>query len=456
MKKTTLLCLACTLSLLVNAQIYDYCAKKTEYLTGLTDNSGLSSNAKSQTSNPGNVHEYYKNAKDLNFQEVKGKVKTTDESACQYLKEFEKEYTNYFNSKLQSLLNDFIEYTYQISKTDKTGAADAIKVGEELSDASLLIIPDNTTAIDLNKQIKELKIKVCGEAYAAFSKFPLHQKYMDKIVFSKKPIIYGKENEADFTNSFTGQDKIYGMVYLKKDIKTLNDGKDMDYIFFKMYIDGNESNWQPRKNLTAVDQTMKYWQFEIIPDPAEATGITAKDFMGAFKDISPRKHKIHVDMGDWNSGSDFELDWSNANVEQLEANANLAVEKAETNMAKKRQLPEEFIQPSKPYKDVELSQVNLTKMFKTVIPDCAQILKIHTDPGAYPEWNIVKNDINIPTKKGTASPIWVVWKTTDNLCWFTEAIWVEKAYEGGGKYSTAIAMFSGYRSALKIACENVK
>jgi hypothetical protein len=292
---------------------------------------------------------------------------------------------------------------------------------------------------------------------ADFSNFPVHQKYVDKIVFSKKPIVYGKENEADFVTSFTGQDKIYGMVYLRKDVRTLNYGSDMAYIYLKVYIDGNDMNYRPKKDLTSDDQTLCYWPFEIIPDPTEAIGTTATDFAGAFKSITLRKHKVHIDMGDWNSGGDFELDWSNAAPAQIEANAKKAVEMAETNMAKKRQLPEEFSMPSKPYKDPELSQANINKLFREAIPQCAQILKIHTDPGTIAEWNIVKNEYDIPIKKGIAESIWAAWKTTDNQCWYAKSIWIEKTYEGGGNYGPAIAVYPSHESGImKIACENVK
>jgi hypothetical protein len=44
-----------------------------------------------------------------------------------------------------------------------------------------------------------------------------------------------------------------------------------------------------------------------------------------------------------------------------------------------------------------------------------------------------------------------------NQCWFTDKIWIEKTYEGGGKYGSAVAEMPNFdRIMVKIACENVK
>jgi hypothetical protein len=434
-----------------------YCADVNDHLSYLTMNSGLE-RATAELIGAGTAQDYIEHAKASNFIQAKEKTKLSTDFQCEAIRKFETEYTEFFNDKLKGLLNDLIEYTYKISKTDKTRAEEASIIAQNLSDAAMLIIPSNTDAQDLNKQITEMKTKFAGTATAELSKFPMHQKYVDKIVFSKKPIVYGKENEADFTNKFTGQDKIYGMAYMKKDFKSLNRGETVNYIYQKLYIDGNDVNWQPRKDLTEADQTLKYWTFEIIPDPNEAIGLTCKEFTGAFKDLSPRKHKVHVDMGEWNSGGDFELDWTNGDAAQLEANSTKALEMAQNNIAKKTQLPEEFSIPSKPYKDPELSMANITRLFQAALPAGTKILKIHTDPGTSAEWNIVKNDIDIPVKKGNAESIWVVFKTSDdNQCWFTNKIWIEKTYEGGGKYGPATAICPSFdRAMVKIACENVK
>lgn len=73
-----------------------------------------------------------------------------------------------------------------------------------------------------DEQVKEMEKQIEAMREAQY-KMPLdqdegvtsttHQKYMNKIVFSKSEIVKKSENEASFTNTFTLADNIYGRIY---------------------------------------------------------------------------------------------------------------------------------------------------------------------------------------------------------------------------------------------------
>jgi hypothetical protein len=61
--------------------------------------------------------------------------------------------------------------------------------------------------------------------------------------------------------------------------------------------------------VSEVEKNISVLPFEIIADQTVDTSTTSEQFFNTyFKGLSPRKHTLKLNLGNWNSGSEFELD----------------------------------------------------------------------------------------------------------------------------------------------------
>lgn len=101
-----------------------------------------------------------------------------------------------------------------------------------------------------------------------------HKKYVHKIVFSSEPIIYGKEDESKFTNTFEYAQPIYAMAYFSKPIKDLDPAKWRHLNLVRRSLpDGepteNDKGWFDYDNW---DEAQTYLSFPVVKstsDPAK-------------------------------------------------------------------------------------------------------------------------------------------------------------------------------------------
>ncbi|HEX3007869.1 MAG TPA: hypothetical protein VHO90_09675 [Bacteroidales bacterium] len=397
-----------------------------------------------------NFDEYYTKVEGL---DLKNSVKT-----CSDMKSFCDSYTEYFNSLVKVCLNDFIEETYKL-KDNKVQALDMITKGAKLADAVILILPENEEAKSLYTEIHSTLDKMGGAMNAGMS--AIQKKYVNKIVLSKKPIVVGSENEADFLNTFTAADKIYGMIYFKSSIRDIQSanytGGDLT---INVTVDGTQAyGFEVKIPVEGGDDKLSYRSFEILPDPASATSTASLQFMeNHLKKLSPRKHTIKLDLGELNQGCTFSLDWSSADIEKLEADAKAASQAAYKNILAKRQLNEEFSMPSNYAKDPELGRDNIMKLTKAQAPNCAQVLKlvIFASKETANDWYVEKNELDIPKYKLANSSVYVAYKTTENRCFYTaDPVYPVRNYEGAGTYGAIDMNFKG-STWTEISCANVK
>lgn len=81
------------------------------------------------------------------------------------------------------------------------------------------------------------------------------------------------------------------------------------------------------------------------------------------------------------------------------------------------------------------------------------ILKLTIDAAGGNDYNINKNELDIPTIKVTNKPVWLAFKE-DGKCYFTKKYFT-RDYEGGGKYGQ-LELAASTASVTPIACENIK
>lgn len=298
-----------------------------------------------------------------------------------------------------------------------------------------------------------------------------HRADVGKILFSKTPIVIGKENPAQFTTQFTANDKIYAVAYLGKSLKQLT-GKSKDASGVYMYTVDNE----PNSNQSGVisfthndaDLNQSWYSIEIMPDPDKALhGLDAMEWYNAFTRLEPTKHTLKIDFtsekgnsGDYAAAfasGEITIDLTGMNLEVMRANAESASEKAKDNWARNNTtLPDWLSKPSKKFADPELNTANLQAIFqRRWAAEGRQVLKIITaENPPHEEWVLYKNDLGLPKEKVTGGKVGILFKAKDGWCYFIENVYFRRDYTGGGTFGKVIYHAEG--ESTKIDCDRVK
>ncbi len=366
--------------------------------------------------------------------------------------EFESKFLKDFNDRGIPGFNQIIDEAYKYSKskfpTDKPKGIEWIDSAVMLIQAVKLILPNEESVNSMEKEVLDAEKGIKGDVVKSQSKVatgPMHLKYIDQIKFSNKPIILGKENEADFKTSFSASEKIYGVAYFSAGIKDLSGGArenqeifaavsaDGTFVFGKANRDQYDMKIGRRITKTDLEKNISAWTFELIADEFTATSDYSWIFAEMMQSLSPRKHKIVLQMGDWNKGGSFTIDLSGVDLDKFVEDAKATSLKAEENIAKNRTLPTDWNNYDKnAFADRALSLPNMKAILKKDL-QALDILKVVVlDYASNPDWTIVKNEINIPKFKGS-STVGVAYKAKDNKCYFITANFF-RTYEGGGSY----------------------
>jgi hypothetical protein len=348
-------------------------------------------------------------------------------------------------------------------------AVKLLKSGKLHTEMLLAIAPEHPQAKTLDSDFQRLLNETAKEYEAYTNKLftsEFHKQNVGKILFSKQPIVVGKETANQFVNSFDGKDKIYAIAYLEGSIEDMGNLKTYNYSDkngnYSMHLDGQQNNI----GITFLPEVKEkaYLLIEIVPDPNQAFSPTdAQEWYKKLSNLSPKKHTLKLWLWAGKTqiaeSQEITLDWSNVDNNALKANAEAATKKAEDNYAKVRSLPKRFSEPVEKYKDPQLSHANLTKLFMAQEKNCAQVLKVHTviwekyNGGA--DWEVKTNDIDIPTIKAVNGAVGIIFKGKDGACYFVDRLYYFQKYLGGGKYAPVV-LGSDYTKPQKIACEKVK
>jgi len=348
-------------------------------------------------------------------------------------------------------------------------AVKLLKEGKAYTEMLLILSSEHPQAKELDGDFQRLLNETAKEYEAYTSKLftgEFHKQNVGKILFSKQPIVVGKESASQFVSSFDGKDKIYAIAYLEGTLEDMGDLKNYNYGDkngnYSMHLDGQQNNigvkFLPESRANA------YLLIEIIPDPNQALSPTdALEWYKTLSNLSPKKHTLKLWL--WSGrnqvaeSQEISLDWSNTDNNALKANAEAAAKKAEDNYAKVRSLPKRFSEPVEKFKDPQLSHANMIKLFMAQEKNCAQVLKVHTviwekyNGGA--DWEVKTNDIDIPLSKVTNGAVGLIFKGKDGACYFVDRLYYFQKYLGGGKYAPVV-LGGDYSKPQKIACEKIK
>jgi hypothetical protein len=373
---------------------------------------------------------------------------------------FESGFLEWFKEVSMPAVNKCVEEAYRQREKSQLKATESAKTAAEISGGAFMVLPDNPDVAEMWKLAKETLTKIQGEMTKAVITSDIHKKYSGKILFSKKPIVIGKERESDFTTSFTASDKIYGVAYLTAGVADLT---SKDFLprraTISTSINGAMSDFasnrvfeedELKKNISAVT-------FELIADPSEATGKQPEMFyQEVLKSLSPRKHKFKIFF--FKQEGDFELDWTNANLKKIEADAALSTKNAETNLANARQLPDEFKENSFATRDF-LTLPKVKQIIKASVENCKEVLSVVVSTGDLKGavWITEKNELGVVLRRYTKVGYRFTMRGNDGNCYYYNT-WgqIVQTHTGGGKYGEPVGDFGDGAVLTRIGCANLK
>ncbi|OJJ14541.1 hypothetical protein BKI52_42965 [marine bacterium AO1-C] len=388
-----------------------------------------------------------------------------------YLLEFKEKRWDGFKKHYIQLMNEYYDEAYKKNKSYGIEMAlETMQGGKDYGEV-LLAFGDEVKQDASFKAAQDLVAKGLNDLQGKKNKnlknvatSDFHLKNMGKILFSKRPIVIGKEDPAQFTTSFNANDKIYAVAYFDKALKEMgySNSTHVKKARYNLRFNGKQefhNNISFTFERELVDQS--YFLLEIIPDPNLAIHKTsAMDWYRKLAELSPRKHTLEVWF--WSSGgankqraaSDkITLDWTGADITKLKTNAELAVKRSENNFARLRTLPPIFTYPAKRFKDARLSSANIRRMLMAKIRNCAQVLKIHPVAFGAADWKIEKNDVGIPKYKQSNGRIAITFRGKDGWCYFVHYARLVQDYQGGGRYGKLVLYND---KPKKIACSRLK
>lgn len=303
----------------------------------------------------------------------------------------------------------------------------------------------------------------------------------------------GTETTTNAKSNFTSKDFIYGRLELTQTIASFfglseSNGKNAKHINYEVRVlqNGEEIgksnfiwNWC---YVSQDDHGKNYFEFDVLPEPSKAKTVISplEDFSAGKASapmnfmISPQnfpktdKYTIEVILyrqtvngygnpkpkEEWPTcKGEFEFNFNEDDIPTLKKNSDLATENVknlfENKKTSERNLPEEWNKTSASissgYTELEIRAM-ITYRYKS-----CKINKLVIMP-ARGGWVVEKNDVGIPLSKYFDQPLAIFITDSNNKCFYIEG-YVNKTYEGGGKYGSA---WLYPEKETEISCEKIK
>jgi len=345
-------------------------------------------------------------------------------------------------------------------KNQQGTAVKYMKEAKQYMEVLILLLPNNPQVQKANKYISAGYEEVYINHMKDVITSDFHEQNVGKVLFSKEPIIIGKEKPEQFVTEFGSSDKVYAVAYF--------DAKIIELAYYKgtagFRFQVNDSWKEFEYHIYPEYYEKAYTLIEIMPDPNKSMHISnAMDWFGVLGSLSPREHTItnlefKVSDRTLATCGNITLKWTGANSQKLKANAELAVKNAEENYSKKRPLPEQFSREVEHFKDPRMNHANIRKLFMAREKNCASIFRVHTDvredKNGGDDWEIVTNDYDLPLGKRVNGLISVTFKGKDGHCYYSEYLILHQKYLGGGRYGPVI--MSAHDDPQRITCDKAQ
>jgi hypothetical protein len=317
----------------------------------------------------------------------------------------------------------------------------------------LLISPDNVTAKEKLASIN----KALGASDAEVSKFftnDFHKENYNKIVWSTKPLVIGKEKEmgAFIKTSFKTGEPIFGTVYLGRNVKEAQGNYEM----VSVAIDVNKGNTMVGGGsgliIPRAVQDKSYWQFALIPDEnwwkenysiyLERNNQTYPLFFGILIRNGEDKHDIS-----------FKMSFNGIGAEKIESKLTIdlagGIAEIKTTYDKLKAMHLDYVKLPK----AGMSNPAFEQKMLSVANGLGWNDKFTKIIITYKEWSISKNELTGAILYRSLGAV-AITKDTQGKCYYQEFTF-RQDYSGGGNYESGIK-YNGYGGKVELGCDKIK
>jgi len=261
-----------------------------------------------------NTANYLKEAKEADYPTL---LKTTKAGDAQFkghnldyqiktITEFGSKYKIFYDGTLDKVINGLIESAYEYKTKNAQEAIKYAEQAKQLSDAALLILPNDAKIKALNKDAASTYEKVAGTALAKVYTSDFHKKNAGKFVFfTKKPTIKA-ENSSTIKANYKAGEYIYAMAYLKGSFKELTKATNTIKVMTNIFVDGTKkTSHEFAMTWATLKEGKTYLFMEIIPNPATNQQSGPAKFAAVLANVSPRNHTIKITLDGMQQGTSF-------------------------------------------------------------------------------------------------------------------------------------------------------
>lgn len=400
---------------------------------------------------------YYDRVKNLNMAEYnEKKVTVTGAGGKGYIIKIEEALADYDKYLIRA---DRLKWNVTQPMTDSRGAPNPQKKTDLLQhakyecEAVLMLSPANEP---FRKKLEEIK-KLLGNAEGEASKFftsDFHKQNVNKIVWSSKPLVIGKENEmaAAIKTEFKTGEYIYGTAYLGVNANEAMNGNTNLRVRIK--VDGGTAIWGGDLSyfeLPLTTQGKSYIQFALLPDAQ-----WLKDNYAPY--LAEENWTISYFLDDLVRGGDVshaitcELIFPTNKIRNIESELSLDLNngiselktmatKMHDEMMASRTLPKAGMKNAAMEQQMvaALNALGWKENFTKVVINSS-------------DWTVKKNELGVILYRIVSAV--GIFKDYDGKCMYQEFTF-RQDYTGGGKFDARIK-YNSYGSKREIGCDKTK
>lgn len=352
-----------------------------------------------------------------------------------------------------------IDRVYGYINASKTGSPDDrtenLNQARMLCEGVLLIVPDRQDFKQKLNDIARLNNNVNADVARHFTS-DFHKENLNKIVFSTKPLVIGKEKEmaAFIKKDFKPGEPIFGTVYLGQDLKELQDGKPVLRIRFNVEHGRDIRGDEQYLLVPDAAQGKPYFQFAIVPD-ADWLKNNYKSYIddnnwtliliseALADDHSDPVQKVDVQLSFWKSGGSEKVSGSlTYDISDGAVALKALSKKLRADHLASVQLPKAGM--SNPALEQQMLAVAnglgwKDKYTRTIITSSS--------------WHISKNELTGAIIYRGLSAVCIT-RDDEGHCYYQEFSFTQD-YTGGGNYSSKLK-FGGYGGKKELTCDKIK
>ncbi len=320
--------------------------------------------------------------------------------------------------------------------------------------AVLLLSPNNTP---FKQKLDEIN-KLLGAAGAEAAKFytsDFHKENLNKIIWSTKPLVAGKEKEmaASIKNEFKTGEYIYGIAYLGINAKdAMNNNSNLRV---RIRVDGGTAIWGGDLSyieLPLSAQDKSYIQFALLPDAQWLKDNYAPYLAEENWTISYFLDEL-ARSGDISHKITCELIFPTSKIDDIESELSLDLGGGSAAIKAASAKLHNELMASRVLPKAGMSNVSLEQQMVAAANNLGWNDKFLKAIITSSSWSISKNELT-----GVILHRWVgavcTIKGTDGKCYYQEFSF-RQDYTGGGNYSNTVK-YNSYGGKREIGCDKLK